>query len=291
MATTETHRKIDNLSAALLVALSAFFVFVWYEILFSGPRGEPRLFFLDVGQGDATLAELPGGIQILTDAGPSRKILDSLGAALKNEDRYVDLAIISHPQLDHYNGFNYLLDHYRFGAFLFNGNSSDAGEWKILTNKIEELDIPFVVLGAGDKIRYGANTLDVLSPNRALLQSAEPNDTGIVALLKTPPFSTLFTADIGTSIEKYLAENFRLRADVLKVPHHGSKYSSSDILLGAVKPKLAVIGVGSENRYGHPTEEALSRIWTYTKNIFRTDKNGTVEVSVDGRELSVFSEK
>lgn len=283
--------KIEGFSTAILLAFSAFFVFVWYEVLFTGPAGEPRLFFLDVGQGDSTLVELPGGVQILTDAGPSRKVLDSLGEALAKDDRYIDLGIISHAQLDHYGGFNYLLDNYGFGAFLYNGAGSEADEWKILMDKIGSRNIPLIALGAGDWVRYGDNFLEIISPNKAYLQSAEPNDLGFVALLKAAPLSAIFTADIGANIEKYLAENLDLRADILKVPHHGSKYSSSDILLGAVQPRLAVVGVGSGNRYGHPTEETLSRIWDYTKNIFRTDKNGTVEVSTDGEELLVFTER
>ena len=283
--------KINSFSAAIVIALAALLVFVWRQILFFDPATKPKLFFLDVGQGDATLLVLPGNVKIITDAGPDRKIIGSLGNVLEKGDRYIDLAIISHPQLDHYNGFNYLLDNYEFGAFIFSGRSNDAEEWKILIDTINAKNVPLVALGAGDRVRYKNNSIDIISPGRALLQSAELNDTGLVELVSAPPLKALLAADIGFGVEKQLVANsYQIAADILKVPHHGSKYSSGLEFIGAVQPKLAVIGVG-RNRYGHPTEEAVSRLSAYTEKIFRTDRNGTVEVVAEGDKLLVFTEK
>lgn len=116
------------------------------------------------------------------------------------------------------------------------------------------------------------------------------NDTGFVTLLRTPGFAALFTADIGANVEEDLVQNFDLRADILKVGHHGSKYSSSEEFLEEVEAKLAVIEVG-ENRYGHPTEETLGRLRAAGAQIFRTDQHGTLKIFVKDKKLQVFTEK
>lgn len=284
-------RKLDNFSVVIILSLLAFAVFVWGEIVFIRSADEPSMAFLEVGQGDATLLVLPGGVKVLTDAGPGRNVVASLERVLSRGDRYIDLAIISHPQLDHFNGFNYLLDNYRFGAFVFNGRSAEAAEWQLLLDKIAAKKIPLITLGAGDKIRYGDNTINILAPNTLYLQSAELNDTSIVELINAPPFRALLTADIDSNVENYLLENFDIEADILKVPHHGSKYSSGSKFLRVVDPKVAVVEVGSSNRYGHPTKEALSRLGAVVTEVFRTDQGGTIEIVAEGQKLKIFAER
>lgn len=286
--------KSNNLSIIILLSLVALAGFVWYEIFAGKPSGQPRIYFLDIGQGDAEILVLPGNVKILTDSGPDKKILSSLGNVLTTGDRYIDLAIISHPQLDHFNGFNFVLSQYRVGAFIFNGRSDTPGigEWPALLDKIRAQKIPLITLAQGDRINYADDEIDFLSPNQDFIQSAELNDAGFVELIKTPQFKTLLTADIGFNIEDYLiANNYPITADVLKVPHHGSKYSSGIKFLKTVNPKVAVIEVGARNKYGHPAKEALERLASSTTEIFRTDQNGTVEVIADGQKLKVFTEK
>jgi beta-lactamase superfamily II metal-dependent hydrolase len=284
---------LDSLSKAILLALIGCTIFVWFEIFAGKPSNVPRVYFLDVGQGDAELAIFPGNVKVLTDAGPDKKILAGLGDAI-GSDRYIDIGVISHPQLDHFNGFNYLLDNYRFGAFIFNGraDSPAAGEWQTLMDKIKSRNIPLLTLGAGDKINYLDSEVDFISPNKDFIQSAELNDTVLVELVKMPAFKALFTSDAGFNIEDYLIKNnVNIAADILKVGHHGSKYSSSEEFLKAVNPKVAVVEVGAKNTYGHPAEEALSRIASIAAKIFRTDQNGTIEVLADNQKLKVYAEK
>ncbi len=287
--------KTNGVSKLLFLSLAALTVFVWYQVIAGMPSNAPRDYFLDVGQGDAELVIFPGNVKVMTDAGPDNKVLASLARALPQGDRYIDLAIVSHPQLDHFNGYNFILDQYDVGAFIINGRSDTKGirEWPALIDKIKSKHIPLITLGAGDSIRNASSEIDLLSPNGEFSQSGELNDTGFVELVKTPEFRTLLTADIGFNIEDYLTTNhLDIRADVLKVPHHGSKYSSGDAFLAAVDPKVAVIEVGAHNTYGHPTKETLARIASSTSaRVFRTDQNGTVEVAANGRKLQVFTEK
>lgn len=302
----------NNTIIIAILAIAALDVFLWQQIFSAGffaqlgigAAGVPVAhdYFLDVGQGDSELVIFPGNIKVMTDTGPDDSVLASLGRVMPPEDTYIDLAIISHPQLDHFNGYNFILDHYRIGAFIYNGRDDDPGvkQWPELKAKIAAKGIPLITLAGGDKIWIGAGTrdagdeIDMLSPNLAFDQSAELNDTGFVELVKTPKFHTLLTADIGFNVEDWLVANhYDIRADVLKVPHHGSKYSSGDTFLRAVAPRVAVIEVGAKNTYGHPGSSTLARLASDTDAmVLRTDKNGTIEVYPDGSgKLKVIKEK
>lgn len=289
-------KENKSLSGFILVFFALFFAvdfFVWSQILFAKTSNETQLRFLDVGQGDAELVIFPGNFKVLTDAGPDSKIISELEKIPLLNDRYIDIAIISHPQLDHFNGFRYVIDRYRVGAFIYNGRSDSPGveEWPDLVKKIKERGTSLIQLGAGDRIRRSGDKIDFLSPNPELIQSAELNDTGLVELIESRGLKALLTADIGAETEKYLVKHFDLRADILKVAHHGSRFSSSAVFLEAVRPKVAIIEVGSKNRYGHPTQETLKGLSVISAAIFRTDKSGQITVSVIGEKLKIFTYK
>ena len=287
-------KRFDALTSVIILSLAGLLIFVWYDILFTKSTSGAGIYFLDVGQGDAELLLLPQNIKILTDAGPDQKILQTIEKVLPRQDRYIDIAVISHPQSDHFRGFNYLLDNYRFGAFIFNGRSDSqkTGEWQNLFDKIKAQKIPLITLARGDKISYRENQIEFLSPSYEFIQSAAINDTALVELIKTPAFKALLTSDIDVGVENYLVKNnIGLRADILKVSHHGSKYSSSGEFIEMVKPKLAIIEVGIDNKYGHPTKEALARLKSIISYVFRTDQNGTIEIVAENQKLKVYTEK
>lgn len=292
------HHKKSVLFVITALLLCADF-YMWQEI-FVAHSNVARDYFLNVGQGDSELIIFPGNITVMTDAGPDGSVLASLARVMPTGDDYIDLAIISHPQLDHFNGYNVILDHYHIGAFIYNGRDDDPGvkQWPALKAKIKAKGIPLITLGGGDTIMIGgtdnngsaADEIDMLSPNTAFAQSAELNDTGLVELIKTPEFRTLLTADIGFNVEDWLVVNHvDIQADVLKVPHHGSPYSSGDAFLRTVNPKVAAIEVGAHNTYGHPGSSTLARLASDTQAlIFRTDNNGTIEVYPNKGTLTVL---
>jgi competence protein ComEC len=283
--------RIGILLLFLLVILD---LIIWREIVFAGTvrAGD---YFLDVGQGDSELVILPSGARVLIDGGPGAKVAAALEKILPTSDRYVDLLLNTHPQLDHFAGFSAVLDSFEVGAVLTNGRDDNptVAEWPALVEKIQANRIAMLTLARGDRIASGSSSIKILSPDRSLAESAELNDTGIVALTFTPELRTLFTADIGSNIEQYLlAQGDDLRADVLKIPHHGSKYSSSAEFLRAVNPRVAVIEVGTRNTYGHPAPQTLARLASSTRaEIFRTDQNGTVAVFTEDGKLKIESEK
>ncbi|MEK9173158.1 MAG: MBL fold metallo-hydrolase [Patescibacteria group bacterium] len=282
---------MKNLSWVVVLAVVGLNLFVWAQIIFLDRSISPKIYFLNVGQGDSTLVEFPTGVQILTDAGPSKKVVGELGKILGETDHYIDLAIITHPQLDHFNGFNEILERYEVGAFIVNGREVDLPEWKSLVAKISERKIPVIILAATDKIKNAENKIEILSPDQNFIQSGELNDTSLVELIQIKNLKLLLTGDIGQNVEKYLVKKLgsQLKTDILKVAHHGSKFSSSNEFLGVVNPKVAVIEVG-DNRYGHPTPEAIQRLSEANiLKILRTDQDGTIKTLTENKRLKLFS--
>lgn len=260
---------------------------VWYQVFASAPSLQPRFDFLEVGQGDSHLVTLAGGVTLLVDAGPSIQVVESLESVMPWK-RTIDLAIISHPEVDHFGGFAALLDRFHVRTFLLTGREPDTPnpQWKVLMQKVEEKNIPVIQVQAGDMIRHGDSKVFFLSPDTQYLGGGELNDTALVELVDAPPVRALLTADIGIAVEKALMEKYRLKADILKVGHHGSKFSSDAAFLQAVDPVIVVIQAGKDNRYGHPHPDMLQRISKFTDAaVLRTDQQGTVTIEVQGEKL------
>jgi len=282
--------KIPNWIILLILFFVIFDIFIWWQIFFAGPNKNLELYFLDVGQGDSELAVLPGNVKVLIDAGPDNKIIGNLSSIFSSTDRYIDLAIISHSQLDHFGGLIDVMKRYQIGAFIFNGRRGETAAFGELEKTIKENKIPVVVLGESDKIKYQNDILDIISPPENLLSNAELNDTTLVMRLLSQGVKVLFTGDIDSKIEESLVRKYDLGVDVLKISHHGSKFSSSEDFLKAVSPKISIIEVG-KNSYGHPTEQALNRLASVGSQIFRTDRNGTVKLTLENGKINIFKEK
>lgn len=276
------NRKLLTLSLIVLCTAPAL-LFVRAGLLHPSVETAAAIYnALDVGQGDATLIELPDGVRILTDAGVDQSVVSRV-ADILGDEQYIDIGIVTHPQKDHFYGFIPLLKRYRFGAILWNGrvDASDQKNWDVLVAEAERLGIPLIRIGRGDVIRTASMRADVLSPGSEYLESGELNDTSIVMLFQTQKWRVLLTGDIDTTVEHDLVGRFgeQLRADILKVPHHGSKYSSSAEFIAVVQPRAATISLSARNTYGHPSPEALERYAAAGAHVFRTDKEGSVRLS------------
>ena len=275
-----------------IVFLIIFDFFVWSQIVsgVSEQNNNLEIYFLDVGQGDSELVNLPNDVQVLMDGGPDNKILGELSSILPPTDRYIDLVVLSHPQYDHFAGLIEVLKRYEIGAFIYNGREGTAESFEDLKRTIEKNKIPTIILTQGDKIKYQENQFDVFSPSKNFISSKELNDTTLVIKLTGENSKILFTGDIGFKVENYLAANFDIDSDILKVGHHGSKYSSGKKFLEAVNPKIAIIEVG-KNTYGHPTSQALNGLASIGSQIFRTDQNGTIKLVINGEKINIFKKK
>ena len=275
----------------IVIFLVVFDVFVWGKIAFGGISKDAQIYFLDIGQGDSELVILPGGAKVLIDGGPDAKVITELGNILGVTDRYIDLVVMTHPQADHFNGLIDVVKRYQVGAFITNGRNGTAKSFASLQEALQEKNIPALTLQEGDAIAYGESRFDIISPNNAFLKSKELNDTCIVMKLTSASWTALFTGDIGKNIEEYLMRKYNMDIDILKVGHHGSRFSSSPEFMRATTPRLAAIEVGARNTYGHPTAYALENLAAVGAKIVRTDKDGTIKVVLGKEGIKVLKKK
>lgn len=276
------------LSLSFLVLVGFNFI-AWQGVMERAIEDPMRVYFLDVGQGDSQLIVLPDGVKILIDGGPSKEILFELGEILTPTDRYIDLVMITHSQLDHYGGVKDLIDRYQVGTFIFNGEEGVGKSWKEFRESLQEKEIPIIVLGGGDNIQHADEVINILSPDDDLLAHKDLNEGSIVAKLVGEDVEILFTGDIGFEAEKVLLEKYDMDIDVLKVAHHGSRYSTGISFLNEATPLISIIGVG-ENRFGHPTEGSLQRLTSIGSTIYRTDQSGRIELILEDGKVGVKTE-
>jgi len=276
------HKNKILIVAAALIVLD---FLVWFQIFGVAAAQNLEIYFLDVGQGDGSLVVLPEGAQVLIDGGPpGGGVLEELGRVLERGDRYIDLVVVSHPQLDHFGGLVEVLRRYEVGVFVWNGIEGTSAAFEDLEKSIRENGAKEVILTAGDKIVQGESEIKVLSPDRKALAATDLNDTSLVLELKSKNSRTLFTGDIGAAVEAGMPAS---DVDILKVAHHGSKFSTSANFLEAVRPEAAVIEVG-RNSYGHPTSRVLEDLGNIGAKAFRTDSDGTIRFEIDGHRIRIF---
>ena|SRR6056297_699102 len=263
-----------------------FLIFLWGAIFYySNPL--LSISFLDVGQGDSILIETPSKKQILIDGGPDRKVLKELNKALPFWDRNIDLLILTHPEHDHIRGLIDVLKHYKVENILFTGISKDSKEYKKWMNRTKEEGARIFIAQKNQKFKIGELELNILHPfkNEIGEEFNNVNDSSIVAKAKYREKTFLLTGDIGKKIEDKLIRKYEdIDVDLLKVGHHGSKYSTSRKFLKETQPEIAVIQVG-ENDYGHPAEVVLRKINKFNIPILRNDLDGTIKFFSDGVNL------
>jgi competence protein ComEC len=271
-------------------------ILIW-SVALTIPDGKLHVSFLDVGQGDAILVQTPIGQNILIDGGPDpQKISLELGKKLSFWDKTMDLVVCTQPQADHITGLVEVLQRYKVSQVLEPGisyNSSIYQEWR---NLVEEKQIECDNPGAGQEIDLGSGVrIEVMNPPASLwaATSDDVDNNGVVLRLIWGKVSFLLTADIREEVEfALIGQRADLKSSVLKVAHHGSKTSTTLQFLAAVDPEVAVISVGRDNPFGHPSPEVVERLTGRLgeSNVYRTDKDGTIEFITDGEKLWVTAE-
>jgi len=248
-----------------------------------------------VGQGDSAFIQTPQGHQILIDGGPGSALSEKLSSLMPFWDKTVDFVILSHPEADHMQGLLNILQNYKADYILWTGVKKTAAEydkWMKVLDYQKNIGAKIIIAESGQEIKAGNVLIDTLYPFESLEgkeMKDTSNDSCVVSKIIFGKNSFLFTGDISSVAEKELVNNnAELQSDVLKVAHHGSKYSTSDLFLEAVKPQVAVIEVG-KNSYGHPTPETLQRLDKFGIKVLRTDKDGDVKFISDGKNLKLLN--
>ncbi len=279
-----------NLKYYFLVILFIGAFFVWYAVL-AETRNGLKIAFLDVGQGDAIFIEAPNGNQVLIDGGPNKSVVRELSKQMPFYDRSVDGIILTHPHLDHYGGFVDALDNYKINFEMDSGNNGnpESKGFDVYVKKLEEKKIKRFFAKRGTRINLGDGVyLDVLLPiiNKEGLSAHEEM---VVVKVVYGKNSFLITGDMEDNLDNFLLSlgGEKLKSDILKIGHHGSLTSTSEKFLGWVKPSLAVISVGKNNKYGHPKKEIIDRLAKFEIPTLRTDEKGTIVVKSDGEKITV----
>ena len=284
--------------AGALVTLILVALVVWTAVILTAHDERLEVSFLDVGQGDSILIETPAGQQILIDGGPDpEKVCLELGKRLPFWDKSLDLVVLTHPEDDHIAGIVEVLQRYQVGQVLEPGIDCDSISYRELLGLIEGKGIDCTVASEGQRIELGNDiSIDVLYPQGEYVRDSgmSLNDNSVVLYLEWKEVGFLFTGDIGEGPERELLHQGVVRnSNVLKVAHHGSSTSTCARFLSAVEPQLAVICVGQENPFGHPSPDVLDRLVEEVgqDRIYTTSEHGTVTVFTDGVKLWVESER
>ena len=219
-----------------------------------------KIYFIDVGQGDSTLIVTPKNKKILIDGGEGTpEVL--LSYLLDRRINKIDYIIISHFDSDHCNGLIEVIEKIKVKNIIISRQSEKSEEYKNIVNIIKQKNIKVSVVKEKDKIFIEKNVyMEILNPAKEL-EFQDLNNNSIIAKLVYMNFSMLFTGDIEKS-EENLINKYRdnLKSTILKVSHHGSKTSTSEEFLKYVKPEIALIGVGKDNKFGHPNQTTIEKL-------------------------------
>jgi competence protein ComEC len=264
--------------------------------------GKLRIDFLDVGQGDSALVTMPDGTTLLVDGGGRPRFgatngfeTRSIGEAVVSEylwwrglDR-VDYVLATHADADHIDGLNDVLRNFSVSSALVARRPAGDPEFSRFSQSLSDTRTHVETIQVGDVIRFGEVELKVLWPPPG---ADSANDDSVVLRLQFGARSFLLTGDIEKNAERQLlASQQSLQTDVMKVPHHGSKTSSTDDFVSATKPRFAIISVGRNSMFGHPHREVVERWQAMGAQVLTTGTSGTITVTTNGIDLWLESWK
>jgi competence protein ComEC len=304
-------RKFRIASAAFVVLLS---VIVLHPLSAVRPDGKLHVDFLDVGQGDSALLTMPDGTTLLVDGGGRPNINQSnaddgdadpvferdtrsIGEGVVSQylwsrgmDR-VDYVLATHADADHIDGLNDVVRNFRVRNAMVARTPPDDAEYVRFAATMKEIGVPVNKIGAGDVLRFGDVSAQVLwpPPSRDENPPSRNNDS-IMLLIRYGDKSLLLTGDIEKQGEAaVLREGIGLRSDLVKVAHHGSRTSSIEAFVAATHPSLAIISVGRTSMFGHPNKDVVERWRASGAEVMTTGQRGTISVVTDGHALTVGS--
>jgi competence protein ComEC len=243
-----------------------------------------KVHYIDVGQGDSEFIELPNGKTILIDAGnpENGQQIISYIKGLKHDK--IDYLVATHPHADHIGGMAAVINSFNIGSFYAPKVTTTTQTYKSLISALQSKKLGIHVAKAGTNMFKAGNlSADIIAP--VSISGDDLNQYSAVIMLTYGDNRFLFTGDAGEPSESQITAD--VKADVLKVGHHGSSTSTSQAFLNKVKPKYAVIEVGTGNSYGHPTAATLSKLQAIGATIYRTDKDGTIIFTSDSHTITV----
>lgn len=290
--------SITTAVAALIVG----FVLIFHPFSEPKPDGRLHVEFLDVGQGDSAFITFPNGDTMLVDGGGRRTFDDddafepdipSIGEMVVSEFlwqkgySHIDHLVATHADADHIQGLQAVARNFRIGEAWFGNLKTDDVDHARLTEILGSAGTPIRTVSRGDRFDIGEVSIEVLNPQASDYITTKENDRSIVLRLTYGSRTFLLTGDIERNAERDLADS-DLRSDVVKVPHHGSRTSSTVNFIDSVRPGFAIIPVGRRSQFGHPHEEVVERWKAAGASVLTTGDHGTISFSTDGVELETM---
>ncbi|MFY9609575.1 MAG: ComEC/Rec2 family competence protein [Blastocatellia bacterium] len=306
---SSVRRRVFALLCVLLLVVSSVAV---VQPAPGAPTGKLAIHFLDVGQGDSALVVFPNGATMLVDGGgelrfnrpeSDREGMEaefteggfSVGEAVVSRFIWalgrtrVDYVLATHADADHIDGASDVVRNFHVGQTIVGRVPESDLEFARFIRTVEQRSVSLATVNAGDRFEVDGVRVEVLWPPRpSQTPVTSGNNDSVVLRLVYGSIAVLLTGDIEQAAENELVESgVNLRAEVLKVPHHGSKTSSSEAFIDSVQPRCAVISVGERSRFGHPHPVVVNRYVERGVRVFQTGRDGTVTVETDGRSLEI----
>ncbi len=282
-------RKAVPIGALCLIA-----VLIWGNVFASRDK-LLKVTFLDIGQGDAAFIQFPDKRNMLIDGGDGR--LAILPSYLWDKRiRRIDYLVLTHPHPDHVGGLLDVLPYFKIGEVWDSGQESTSPEYEEFLRIIAHNRIPYKIVRKGERLSLAPGVgINILHPQEKFLKGSgsEANSNSIAIRLLYKRVGFLFTGDIEKEAEGLLVNKYgaRLKSTILKIPHHGSKTSSTLKFLEKVSPECAIMSVGANNLFGHPHKEVIERYRGLGIKLYRTDEVGAVIVTTDGKSYNVQTMK
>lgn len=286
--------KFNNKFFKILSSIFIVIIFILFFNLNNNANFKNKMIihYIDVGQGDCILIQV-NNKNLLIDSGPSTNRKDLLNYLKKINIKKFDYIIATHPHDDHIGNMDTIIKRYNVEKFYSPKVTTSSDTFDSLLSALVDKNLKINVLKKGtNQINLGKNAnLKVLSPKKDFTSDNLNNYSPIIKI-NFLNNSFLFTGDAETSDENLvLFENNDLKADVLKVGHHGSSTSTSLDFLNSVDPSVAIISVGKNNSYGHPSQKVLSLLDESNIKTLRTDISGNIIVISDGKNISITNIK
>jgi competence protein ComEC len=292
----------ERLVLLAVVQVVMFGWLIWHPFSEHSTHGELRLDFLDVGQGDSALLTMPNGATLLIDGGGKPQFSNdasvlrrrSIGETVVCEYLWyrglesIDYVLATHADADHIDGLNDVVTNFNVRSALVGRTPSADPEFAHLAETLRARAVPLQILQAGDVLRFGEIQIDVLWPPGANADAPSRNNDSVVLRVRFGQRTILFTGDIEKAAEQFFSTPDRVHSDVVKVPHHGSRTSSTEAFVTAVQPNLAVISVGQKSLFGHPHREVVERWQAIGAEVLTTGRSGMITVTTNGTDLKVM---
>jgi competence protein ComEC len=300
-------RKRANFTKAFALAqLLLIFIVMFHPFSSGGPMGKLRIDFLDVGQGDSALITFPDSTTMLVDGGGRPGPFNQPGADFERETRsigeavvseylwwrgldHVDYVLATHADADHIDGLNDVARNFRVGGALVARVPDADEEFKRFASTMADGKVPITLIGAGDELKIGSEFVRVLwPPSSTDPRDPSRNNDSIVLRIQHGKTVVLLTGDLEAPGESHLLSMpNNLCADVIKVPHHGSKTSSTAEFVSSVAPRYAIISVGQTSMFGHPSPQVVERWRATGAEVLTTGNSGTITVTSDGEHMNL----